>query len=60
VITGSGSGFRTHVLCSISAFLLAGFFAVRNVSSWPARISYPGDESYEGVALAETIHSSVF
>jgi hypothetical protein len=60
VITGSCSGFRTHILCSISAFLLAGFFAVRNVSAWPARISYPGDESYEGVALAETIHSSVF
>jgi hypothetical protein len=40
----------------VSAFLLAGFFAVRNVSSWRARISYPGDESYEGVALAEIIH----
>jgi hypothetical protein len=45
---------RASALCVIVAFLLAGFFAVRNVSSWPARISYPGEESYEGCALAET------
>jgi hypothetical protein len=47
---------RSSVLCGLAAFLLAGFFGVRNVSSWPARIRYPGDGSYEGVALAETIH----
>ena len=35
-------------------FVLAGFFVFRNVSAWPARISYPGEESYEGCALAET------
>ncbi|HEV3482788.1 MAG TPA: hypothetical protein VGR97_10730 [Candidatus Acidoferrales bacterium] len=56
MITSSGSIFRASVLCSIFAFVLAGFFAVRNISSWPARISYPDDESYEGVALAEMIH----
>jgi hypothetical protein len=55
MIAGSGSVFRTSLLYTISAFLLAGFFAVRNVSSWPARISYPGEESYEGCALAETV-----
>ncbi len=55
MIAGSGSVFRTSLLYAISAFLLAGFFAVRNVSSWPARISYPGEESYEGCALAETV-----
>lgn len=54
--TGSASKVNTSLLFMVSAFLLAGFFAVRNVSSWPARISYPGDESYEGVALAEMIH----
>ena len=51
---GSGTRFSTSLLYVISAFLLAGFFAVRNVSSWPARINYPGEQSYEGCALAET------
>ena len=55
MIAGSGSLFRTSLLYTVSAFLLAGFFAVRNVSSWPARISYPGEESYEGCALAEMV-----
>lgn len=39
--------------CILTSFLLAGFFAVRNLTSWHARISYPGEESYEGCALAE-------
>lgn len=56
MIASSGSISRASVLCSIGAFLLASFFAVRNISSWPARIGYPDDESYEGVALAEMIH----
>ncbi len=51
---GSGRVVRTSLLYTLGAFALAGFFAVRNVSSWPARISYPGEESYEGCALAET------
>lgn len=55
MIAGSASVFRTSLLCTISAFLLVGFFAVRNVSSWPSRISYPGEESYEGCALAEMV-----
>jgi hypothetical protein len=42
------------LLYGVAAFVLAGFFAFRNISSWPARISYPGEESYEGCALAET------
>lgn len=37
------------------AFLLAGFFVVRNLSSWRTRLIYPGDESYEGCALAEMV-----
>jgi hypothetical protein len=44
---------RTGLACALTAFLLAGFFAVRNLSSWSIRISYPGEESYEGCALAE-------
>ena len=54
MIAGSGRVFRTSLLYILGAFLLAGFFAARNVSSWPARITYPGEESYEGCALAET------
>jgi hypothetical protein len=37
-------------------FLLVGFFAWRNLSTWPAIINYPDDESYEGVVLATMIH----
>jgi len=54
VTTVSSSASLKALLCSVAAFVLAGFFAFRNVSSWPARISYPGEESYEGCALAET------
>jgi hypothetical protein len=53
MIKGFSSWMRSSALCGFLAFLLAGFFAARNVSSWPARISYPGEESYEGCALAE-------
>ena len=52
--TASSAASRKVLLCSVTAFVLAGFFAFRNISSWPARISYPGEESYEGCALAET------
>ena len=52
--TGSSAASRKVLLYSVTALVLAGFFAFRNVSSWPARISYPGEESYEGCALAET------
>jgi len=45
--------FRGSALSAILIFLLASIFAVRNVSSWSARINYPGEESYEGAALAE-------
>jgi hypothetical protein len=51
---GSSGMSRKVLLYSAAAFVLAGFFAFRNISSWPARISYPGEESYEGCALAET------
>jgi hypothetical protein len=54
VTTGSSAASWKALLCGVTAFVLAGFFAFRNVSSWPARISYPGEESYEGCALAET------
>ena len=45
--------FGSSALSGLLILLLAGFFAVRNVSSWPTRINYPGEESYEGAALAE-------
>lgn len=45
---------RGAVACCLIAFLIAGFFAARNLSSWPTRIRYPGEESYEGCAMVET------
>jgi hypothetical protein len=44
------------LLCVLAAFLLTVLFVARNLATWPARLSYPGDESYEGVALAELVH----
>jgi len=40
----------------IAAFLFAGFFAVRNIATWPPRLVYPGEESYEGYPLADIVH----
>lgn len=37
-------------------FLIVGAFAVWNLASWPARIGYPGDESYEDFALTDMVH----
>jgi hypothetical protein len=50
---GQHTRLGSSVLSGLLILLLAGFFAVRNVSSWPARIYYPGEQSYEGAALAE-------
>lgn len=44
----------TSFVLGLVAFLLAGFFAARHLATWPARIGYPGEESYEGCALVET------
>jgi hypothetical protein len=38
---------RAALACTLAAFLLAGFFAVRNLASWQTRITYPGEERYE-------------
>lgn len=46
---------RGALACTLAAFLLAGFFAVRNLSTWRTRLTYPGDESYEGCALGDTV-----
>jgi hypothetical protein len=46
---------KAALACALTAFVLAGFFAVRNLSSWHTRITYPGEESYEGCALAEMV-----
>ena len=44
---------RATIVSWVVVFLLVGFFAVRNLASWPARIDYPGEQSYEGCALVE-------
>ena len=48
--TGSSGTSRKVLLYGVTAFVLAGFFALRNISSWPARISYPGEEMGEQAA----------
>lgn len=38
------------------ALVLAGLFAARNLSTWPIRLRYPGEESYiEGVPMTEMV-----
>jgi hypothetical protein len=57
-------GFRLEVLrvrfnalvCGSAALLITSCFLTLNLSTWVGRLSYPGDESYEGIALAEMIH----
>lgn len=44
---------RAMIAGWLVVFLLAGFFAARNLATWPARIDYPGEQSYEGCALVE-------
>ena len=44
---------RAFVLFAICVFLVPIFFTSRNLSTWPTRLRYTGEESYEGVALAE-------
>jgi hypothetical protein len=46
---------KRSLAIAIVAFLLAGLFVVRNLSTWRTRLIYPGDESYEGCALAEMV-----
>lgn len=43
----------SSLVLGLIPIVLAAVLAVRNVSTWPARISYPGEESYEGSALVE-------
>lgn len=38
------------------AFLVVSFFAAKNLSTWPARIQYPGEESYEGFPLCDIVN----
>lgn len=44
---------RAFVVFAVAVFLIPIVFAARNLSTWPARLRYNGEESYEGVALAE-------
>ncbi len=47
---------NASTVCVLVAFLIAAYFSAQNLRTWPARLSYPGEESYESVALAEMIH----
>ena len=52
----SGRGRVKPFLRLFLPFLIVGAFAIWNLSSWPARIGYPGDESYEDFALTDMVH----
>jgi hypothetical protein len=53
----SKPGGRGEVLACVAALLIAGGFAVWQLSSWPVRLRYPGDRcSVEGIFLAEMLH----
>ena len=46
----------SHLL-SVSAFIFVALVAFRQVSTWPARLQYPGEENFiEGQQLAEMLH----
>lgn len=48
---------RKGILLAAVALLLAAAFAGRQVSSWPARLRYPGEQNFvEGMRLAEMQH----
>jgi hypothetical protein len=48
---------RTELVLGLSALFLVGFFAARQVSTWPVRLRYPGEQNYvEGMRLAEMVH----
>jgi hypothetical protein len=41
----------------VLAFLLAGYFAIVQISKWPSRLRYPGEEdAAEGTQLSEMVH----
>ena len=44
---------RALVLSAVAVFLIPLVFAARELSTWPARLRCNGEESCEGVALAE-------
>ncbi len=47
---------NARALWAFSALVLAGLFAGRNLASWPVRLRYPGEESFEGMPLAEVVN----
>jgi hypothetical protein len=52
---GLGGKASASFVCGLAGFVLAASFATRNLATWPARIAYPGEESYEGTPLAEMV-----
>ena len=48
---------RKGILLAGAALLLAAAFAGRQISTWPARLRYPGEQNFvEGMRLAEMQH----
>ncbi|MBZ5542967.1 MAG: hypothetical protein LAO07_04720 [Acidobacteriia bacterium] len=47
---------RREMLWGAASLLLVGLFAGLQISTWPARLSYPGEQNDEGIAFFETLH----
>lgn len=48
---------KRRLFITLCALLLAGIFAGSQLSTWPARIQYPGEQGgIEGMRLAEMLH----
>jgi hypothetical protein len=56
MVSTPGAKGSASFLCGLAAFVLAGSFAAQNLATWPARLRYPGEESFEGTPLAEMLH----
>ncbi|MBZ5515432.1 MAG: hypothetical protein LAN62_11465 [Acidobacteriia bacterium] len=55
--SGVASCSKAKLFLAFCPLLLAGGFAVWQVSTWPVRLRYPGEQNYvEGMRLVEMVH----
>jgi hypothetical protein len=46
-----------EVILVLTGLAMPGYFAVRHVACWPARLSYPGElDNAESAVLPELVH----
>lgn len=52
----AASSARKEAFVAMLALLLAGIFASLQISTWPTRLRYPGEQNDEGISFFETLH----